>query len=144
MPIEQGLSNDPKDEPQGAGNRRTAWIAGAAIAVLAVTAVVLYAASEKPSPSKDEDSQVGLACGPLRAATSALARGQEDDLVASLKDAEKAALQSLDETGKKFGPPEKMALEVASEDLSRPLEPKTLDRIRARLTVADEVCEAKR
>jgi len=126
------------------GNSRTAWIAGAAIAVVAITAVVLYAVSDKPSPSKDEDSQVGLACEPLRAATSALARGQEDDLVASLRDAEKVALQTLDETGKKFGRPERMALEAASEDLSRPLNSKTLDRIRAKLTVADEVCEAKR
>ena len=144
MPIEQGPGKDLNDEPQSTGNRRTAWIAGAAIAVVAVTAVVLYAVSDKPSPSKDEDPQVGLACGPLRAATSALASGQEGDLVASLKEAEKAALQSLDETGKKFGRPERMALEAASEDLSRPLNPKTLDRIRARLTVADEVCEAKR
>jgi len=142
LPIAEGHDEQLEDKPKDASDRRTAsWVAGAAFAVVAITAVVLYDGSDKPSASRNEVSKVGLACEPLRAASNALARRQEDDLIASLKDAEKAALRSLDESGQRFGRPERMALEASAEDLSRPLKQETLDRIRAKLTVADEACE---
>ncbi len=143
MAREQG-DRDPPDKPSegegpGSGPR---WVGAAAVAVVVTVAIVAYAASDNPSPPDKEEAELGAACESLDRAASALVNDQEGDLVASLKAAEKAAFQSLDQSGVRFGRPERIALEAASEKLVRPLKPKTVERLRAKLAAADKACEA--
>jgi hypothetical protein len=93
--------------------------------VLGTIAILATSIPPPPSwvygPSYLSQARTGIACGALEATQEHLRAGRERAILAAIDRAEREALRSLQRSGIRFGPPERLALEIAAEPKRGPL-----------------------
>lgn len=123
---------------------RIPWIVAGVIAALGAAAIFAYMTGGNDTltgPVKvRKPVQTGTACSPLNEARSALGENDDDLLVGALREAERAALSTLQRDDASFGPPEFIAVRLSADLPRPPLTTKEKTRIRTMLTKASEEC----
>lgn len=125
-----------------AAGRWGPWIAGVVLVALCVGAVIALAGGEDGAVDSTGDARApikrGTACEPLAKGREA---ATDRELIDAIREAEQAAIKALDETGNRFGRPERMALQMSEEDLTVPLDANVKERLIEALGLAETACE---
>jgi len=129
--------------------RWTPWVATVAVIIIVVVSVIAYvnpglfeSLPGGSAPSQSGPSVIrGISCQSLEEARVALDEGRSKRVVASLEEAEKKAIQALDEGGIVFGRPEELAVRLNVLPMRRPFSNSLQDRLTEKLEEIHATCE---
>jgi hypothetical protein len=125
------------------------WVATAVVVAIVSAAVIVSVRPELleslPGGSDTQrgprrSASRGGSCDALEDARAALQDGRYHGATASLKEAEREAIEALDTSWIRFGKPEELALRL-NADRVRTLKKRTEEKILAKLDQAREACE---
>lgn len=121
--------------------RKRQLLAALGVAVLAATAAgSLLLANEEQQPDTKEAPQRGVACSSIMRASRSVLSPSNRHVVTALRDARRDAAGSLQESGIRFGKPERLMLTLPPELLRNPLRGPALDHVTQVLRSAVAAC----